>query len=165
MTDLSVRRLCQWIGSSPARQKTTLVIDGRPKPDEPSDSEFPDIHLVYSGAGITADTVIAQMLQRSANRKKVTVVSNDRAVQASARRVGAGYQSCEAFLSMLITAHSAARGIAQRALPITKTQGSPTKGETDHWLQEFGIDPKDVPEKPVKKPGDDEIDMKKLMGF
>ncbi len=106
-SDLTVRTLCQFIvaatGSSGrgSGMRVTLVLDGRSKPQEPSENEFPDITLVYSGIGITADTVIGQRVERAKSRKKLTVVSNDREVTRHARRHFAGAMSCEAFLKLL----------------------------------------------------------------
>lgn len=166
MKDLTVRKLCQWIVSNPARTKTTLVIDGRPKPDEPSENEFPDLHLAYSGAGVKADTVIGQMVARSTNRKNLTVITNDRAVASAARRAGAQAQSCEAFLQGLVTAHRAGAKLAKGALPLHKTKG-PDKAQTEHWLKEFGVG--EVPDQKKPKIRDendiDDLDMKGLLGF
>ncbi len=166
LSDLTVRKLCQWIVASPQRLAATLVLDGRAKPDEPSENEFPEITLIYSGTGIKADTVIAQMVERAANRKKLTVVSNDRAVALHARRNFANAMSCESFLHALIGASRAANAADRARLPAKKTGGTTTTGETEHWLREFGITP---PLPPLPRPNDPasefgDIDMDKLMG-
>ena len=169
--NLTVSSLCQWIAGSPSRTKTTLVIDGRPKPDEPSPNEFPDLHLVYSGAGISADSVIAQLVQRSHTRKHLTIVSNDRAVQSAARRLGAHTQSCEAYLQSLLTAHNIGQKLGatpkSQKLPAAKTHGQKDRALTDRWLHEFGIKPDDLPNQRKTKNPDDptDLDMKNLMGF
>ncbi|MEI8196131.1 MAG: NYN domain-containing protein [Phycisphaerae bacterium] len=167
--DMTVRKLCQWIVQAPHRSKTTLVIDGRPKPEEPSENEFPDLHLVYSGAGIEADTVIVQMVERSQNRRNLTVVTNDRALAAAIRRLNAVPQSCEHYLQALLTAHNAGRKLGpggQTRLPTQKTQGKIDPSVSAHWLKEFGITPPPE-EKPKNRGGDDpdDLDMKDLMGF
>jgi predicted RNA-binding protein with PIN domain len=167
MSGLTVRKLCQWIVGSPQRLAATLVLDGRAKPDEPSENEFPEVTLVYSGTGIKADTVIAQMVERSGNRKKLTVVTNDRAVALHARRNFAGAMSCEAFLTHLIGGTARAETRSRGALPAKKTGGSATAGETDHWLKEFGITPPPPAPPPPTPTAEDpfgEIDMDKLMG-
>jgi len=170
LSDLSMRRLCQFIVSSPNRVKTTLVIDGRPKPEEPSENEFPDLHLIYSGAGIKADTIIAQLVARSRAPANLTVVSNDRAVANQARSYRAKSISCEAYLNALLTAHSAGAKLARSAtrLPTKKTHGSPDPAETNHWLKVFD-QPTDPATPKPKKPKTDEdidtLDMKDLMGF
>src|SRR4051812_15308281 len=99
--DLTVRKLCRYLSAAPAALKATLVMDGRAKPDEPSMNEFPDITLLYSGAGVTADAVIGQLVEVSTTRKKLTVVTNDRAVALHARRHFSNAMSCEQFLRMI----------------------------------------------------------------
>jgi predicted RNA-binding protein with PIN domain len=167
MSGLTVRKLCQWIVASPQRLGATLVLDGRAKPDEPSENEFPEVTLVYSGTGIKADTVIAQMVERSGNRKKLTVVTNDRAVALHARRNFAAAMSCEAFLTQLIAGSASASKATGSVLPPRKTGAAGTAGETAHWLKEFGITPPLPPPPPPASSPDDpfnEIDMDKLMG-
>jgi hypothetical protein len=141
LANLTVRSLCQWILASPGRISATLVMDGRAKPDEPGPNEFPDISLVYSGAGVSADKVIGQLVERSRHRKKLTVVSSDRAVVLHARQNGASAISSEAFLELLLGAQKAHRRAKKSQLPHNKTAGTATTGETDHWLKEFGITP------------------------
>lgn len=168
--DLTVRKLCQFLICAPSRSKTTLVIDGRPKPEEPGENEFPELHLLYSGAGIKADKVIDQMVERSQNRKNLTVVTNDRAVVAAARRRGAETKSCETFLLTLLAANNAGRKLGEgksAGKPATqKTTGKIDPSLSAHWLKEFGITP--APDAPKKKSSDnnpDDLDMKNLMGF
>ena len=109
MSGLTVRGLCQWIVASPQRLKVTLVLDGRAKPDEPSENEFPEVDFVYSrapgwsrGYGDRPDGGA-----RSGNKKKLSVVTNDRAVALDARRHFAQAMSSESFLRMLIGAERA----------------------------------------------------------
>ncbi len=163
LSRFTVRKLCQWIAASAPAIKVTLVLDGRAKPDEPSENEFPGIAIVYSGVGVSADKVIGQMVERSGNKKKLTVVTNDRAVALHARRNFANAMSCEAFLSQLIGTE--ARGVTGKVLPPHKTQGTGTSGETDHWMKEFGITPE--PKAAPKMPTGDEIedlDIEDLLG-
>jgi hypothetical protein len=169
VSDLTVRKLCQWIVASPQRLNATLVLDGRAKPDEPSPNEFPEVTLLYSGTGISADTVIAQRVELSGNKRKLTVVTNDRAVALHARKNFANAMSCEAFLSMLIGGTASSNAADRARLPAKKTRGSPSPGETEHWLKEFGITPP-PPKPPSQNPSDSplnefgDIDMDKLMG-
>jgi hypothetical protein len=166
-TGLTVRGLCQWIIASPRREKTTLILDGRPKPDEPSENEFPELTFVYSGAGISADSVIAKTIERSSNRRNLTVVTNDRAVAEHARRNFAGAIGCEAFLNRLLDDHQKTASINRAKIPEKKSTGNQTPGEVEHWLKEFGIDAPVPPPKPKKKTAEEEIDdldMDQLMG-
>jgi len=161
--DMTVRKLCQFIAAATTRMKVTLVMDGRAKPDEPSINEFPDIALVYSGTGVKADTVIAQMVELAKSRKKLTVVSNDREVVLHARRNYASAISCEMFLKELT--HYNPRAAAE-GLPAKKVSGTSTRGESEHWLEEFGL--KGIPEeKPRAKAADAQIeglDIEDLLG-
>jgi len=136
LTSMTVRKLCQYLAAAPSTTKATLVLDGRAKPDEPSVNEFPDITLTYSGTGVKADTVIAQLVERAANRKKLTVVSNDGEVARHARGNYVRVMTCEQFMNQL-TRHNP-RATAD-AMPPKKVAGTPTVGESDHWMEEFGF--------------------------
>jgi predicted RNA-binding protein with PIN domain len=166
VSGMTVRSLCQWIVASPHQIRATLVLDGRPKPDEPTENEFPDINFVYSGAGISADKVIAQTVERSGNKKKLTVVTNDKAVALHARRNFANAMSSEAFLNLLIGADRARNAATRAKLPEKKTSPALSEGESQHWLQEFGL--KAPPPKPrIPNPQTDALtdeDLKRLMG-
>jgi hypothetical protein len=163
VSGLTVRRLCQFIIAANPPVRATLVLDGRAKPDEPAMNEFPDIDFVYSGAGISADKVIGQILERSGNRKKTIVVTNDRAVILHARRNFAQAMSSEAFLKMLIGADRARTLKTQ--LPAKKTSGSLGEGETAHWLKEFGLkDPAATPKPPPPEGELDDDEIQRLMG-
>lgn len=157
---MTVRKLCQYIAAAPSNVKATLVLDGRAKPDEPSLNEFPDINLVYSGTGVPADAVIAQMVERAQSRKKLTVVSNDRAVAAHARRHFAHALACEQFMEQLTRYNPRA---AVDALPPKKTSGTDTRGESEHWMKEFGFEQPKA-EAPKKTAGDDEWNIEELLG-
>ena len=161
--DLSVRKLCQFIAAATTRMKVTLVMDGRAKPDEPSANEFPDIGLVYSGTGVKADTVIGQMVELAKSKKKITVVSNDREVVLQARRNYANAMSCEAFLRGLTQYNPRTSG---EGLPVKKVSGTATTGESEHWLEEFGL--KRMPEEKPRAKAEDArvegLDIEDLLG-
>jgi hypothetical protein len=168
VAELSVRKLCQFIAAAPGKFKATLVLDGRAKPDEPSPNEFPDIPLVYSGAGVTADAVIAQLVERAASRKKLVVVSNDRAVAGHARRHYAAAIGCDEFIRRLTQYNARA---AAPALPAKKVTGTPTTGESDHWMKEFGLgggegEGAKPPQRPTPtgNPEIDDLDIEGLLG-
>jgi predicted RNA-binding protein with PIN domain len=164
-SNTTLRRLCQWITASPRSLQVTFILDGRKKPDEPDESEFPAINFIYSGVGITADTVIAQTLERAQNRKKLTVVTNDRAIILHARAHFAAAMSCEAFLSELLSNQPGQKG-KRPALPPQKTAGTATSGETDHWLKEFGLTapPPPADPHPLDPENPDDLDMDQLLG-
>jgi hypothetical protein len=163
LTGFTVRKLCQYIVGSPTAIKATLVLDGRPKPDEPWENEFPDINLVYSGAGVSADAVIAQTIERAAPpRKKLTVVSDDRAVILHARKNYAHVLSCDQFLQLL-TEHNPRAALD--AMPPKKVTGKSTAGEADHWLKEFGFENAPAPPPPPKNNDPlDDLNIEDLLG-
>ncbi|MCL2639583.1 MAG: NYN domain-containing protein [Phycisphaerales bacterium] len=167
MSSLTVRTLCQWIvsGRGPRRIKAVLVLDGRAKPDEPTENEFPDVELVYAGASVSADKVIGQLVERAGSKKKVTVVTSDRAVALHARQHFANAMSSEAFLEMLLGAEQSHRRAAKSRLPERKTGGTSSPGETLHWLKEFGLSvppPGTSPQSSSGELTDEEIE--RLMG-
>ena len=137
VTGLSLRQLCGFLENTPGR--VVLVMDGAPKPEEPGENEFPSLTLRYSGRAAKADDVIARLLAESTGPRDVTVVSNDRAVAANARRAGAHSLSCESFLNRL--AESRARPAGRRQEPEEKSHGLGSPGLTDAWLKEFGFAP------------------------
>jgi hypothetical protein len=159
---LSVRTLCRWIVAAPRREKTTLVLDGRAKPEEPSENEFPDLHLVYSGTGIKADLVIEQMVERSGRSAALTVVTDDRALGRAVKGLGAKVVPCEVYLKGLM-GHRKGGG---RAEPGKKAAGTASAGETDAWLDEFGITgvPRKVEKPREQEPGIEDLDIEDLLG-
>lgn len=169
LAGLTVRKLCQYIVAATSNMKVTLILDGRAKPDEPSPNEFPDVALVYSGAGVSADLIIEQQVELAQSKKKLTVVSNDRAVVLHARRHYAHAISCEAFLHELT--HFNPR--ASAPLPARKVSGTETAGESEHWLKEFGLQAPPAPNQPPSPqrrpaptgdPDIDALDIEKLLG-
>jgi hypothetical protein len=160
LRDMTVRKLCQYLAGGSLN--ATLVLDGRAKPDEPSQNEFPHLNLVYSGTSVPADTVIGQLVELAPQRKKVTVVSDDRAVVLNARRWFANAMSCDQFLK-LITQYTPAASQD----PPHKTTGTSTPGEADHWMKEFGLDNDPNPQTLAAKPDEDplqDLNIEDLLG-
>lgn len=137
VTGLSLRQLCRFLDDWPGR--VVLAIDGSPKPDEPGENEFPSLTLRYSGRAAKADDVIARLLVESTGPRDITVVSDDRAVAANARRAGAQAVSCANFLNDL--AQSRGRLAGRPAEPEEKSHGLASPGLTEAWLKEFGLAP------------------------
>jgi hypothetical protein len=160
LRDVTVHTLCRYLAGG--SMKATLVLDGRAKPDEPSQNEFPGIELTYSGTGVPADTVIGQLVELAPQRKKVTVVSDDRAIVLHARRWFANAMSCEQFLR-LITQYTP----VPSQEPAHKATGTPTSGESDHWMKEFGLHTDPNPQPLAAKPEEDplkDINIEDLLG-
>jgi len=161
MADLTVHRICRLL-TERGENSAVLVLDGRPKPHEPSANEYPAVHLVYSGTGITADKVILDRVSRSTAKGSITVITNDRAVAAGARRMGAKVMGCEAFMTRLVHGGTIGKSVPKTQQMTPEKTGEPTsKGEADLWLKEFGFKPGEA--KP-KSPDDEDIDLTGLMG-
>ena len=133
----SLRELCRLVES--LDKKIVLVMDGSPKPDEPTNAEFPEVTLKYSGRGVSADSVIITMVRQSTGARHITVVSNDRAVKAGAHRGGARTIACEKYLAGILRRRAAMRLRWKTAEPRRKSAGGST--DTDFWLHEFGFSP------------------------
>ena len=131
----SLRELCRLVER--LDKKIVLVMDGSPKPDEPTNAEFPDVTLKYSGRGVSADSVIIAMVDQSTGARHITVVSNDRAVKAGAQRGGARTMACEKYLAGILRRKAAMRLRWKTAEPQRKTIGR--SSDTDFWLHEFGF--------------------------
>ncbi len=131
----SLRELCRLVER--LDKKLVLVMDGSPKPDEPTNAEFPDVILKYSGRGVSADSVIIAMVDQSTGARHITVVSNDRAVKAGAQRGGARTMACEKYLAGILRRKSAMRLRWKTAEPQRKAIGR--SSDTDFWLHEFGF--------------------------
>ena len=129
---MTVRQLCRYLAAAACH--ATLVLDGRPKLDEPGPADFPQLTLTHAGTGVTADNVIAQLVELSPHRRKLTVVTNDRAVALQARSHFANALSCEQFLREITEGRPALPDE-----PDAKQTGTSTTGEADHWMKEFGL--------------------------
>lgn len=100
------------------------------------------IRVLFASGHPTADELIAELCARHHHPKQLGVVSNDRAVQRSARKRGAHPLGCEAFEKQLLQRpkHSSAE-------PREKSLG-PKGAERDHWLEVFSsisVEPLDDP--------------------
>jgi predicted RNA-binding protein with PIN domain len=165
---LTVRRLCEMIERYPKAQRVTLVLDGRAKPDEPSENEFPAITLKYSGTGVTADAVIAQLVEKKP-RQATIVVTNDKAVQRHARANRAAVVGCETYLQTLMNLRAAQRAAKRAREPAAKSGATMSASERDAWMRAFGFDLRGTPAAapiaaPTEEPTLTEADLHRLMG-
>jgi predicted RNA-binding protein with PIN domain len=115
-----------------ARGDTTLVCDGS-RPGEQALTHHGRITLRWTGA-TSADAVIESLLQTSSHARQHVVVSNDRAVQAAARRHGAQVLPGDRFLSHLALD---ARRIPRTAEPNRDVHLD--EAATRRWMRELGL--------------------------
>jgi len=95
---LLTRKLCEF----KRKHRTTqfvVVLDGHPPPGVAIFS--PAVKTIFSGT-ITADEKIRLILEKDSQKASVTVVSNDRQVQATAVILGARPMSVQDFVTLLV---------------------------------------------------------------
>ena len=113
---------------------TTVVFDVRKAPDGlPSESRHKGIATVFAVANPTADERIDELIRAHSDPKRLTVVSSDNQVRASAKRRGAKSVTADDFLDQL------ARPRRETAAPPTPEKPTTlTEAESAYWAREFG---------------------------
>ena len=121
-----------------ARVPVTLVCDGA-RPGSQSLSHGGGVTLHWTGS-TSADQIIRDTLAASSHARRHLVVSNDRAVQASARHFGAETLAGDRFLAHLA---ADARRTPRPAEPNREVHLD--DAATERWLREFGLDEETMP--------------------
>lgn len=139
--------LCDTLGRWVARRSVAVhvVFDG-PAPPAPLAVQIghPNIQVTYSGAGVSADSVVINILESHSAARRLTVVSTDREIVRVAKRRRATPMRSEEFWAAL--KRDNARPTPPAAEPEEKEAGLSPEA-TDQWLAEFGLDqPADRPE-------------------
>jgi len=115
------------------RVPVTLVCDGA-RPGTQALSHGGRIALQWTGA-TSADEIIRRTLQESSHARKHLVVSSDRAVQSTARHVGAQVLPSDRFLEHL------AMDARRTHRPVEPNREVHLDdAATERWLREFGLD-------------------------
>lgn len=114
-----------------------VVFDGAGPPDKSEFDSVGRLSVVFSGFHSDADTVIEEKVAASTSPRRLTVVSNDRRLrQAVAARKAATIKS-DQFWSQVL-------GELRRQKPAVKEpeekRDGLTDGETEQWLDLFGLD-------------------------
>ncbi|MEW6252967.1 MAG: NYN domain-containing protein, partial [Planctomycetota bacterium] len=81
--------LCDTVGrwAQNGRRRVRIVFDGpAPSPERARQIGHAAIEVQYSGAGVSADAVLAELIESDSAARRVVVVSSDRAVIRAARR-------------------------------------------------------------------------------
>ncbi len=108
-----------------------VVCDGAPKPDEHPHAFEGPVRMIHAGKGNDADSLIETMLAEDPAARDLTVVSNDRRIQAAAKRKKANLLSSQDFLKTLADALNRPRPDPR---PV-----DPALGDSEHWLEKFGM--------------------------
>lgn len=125
-------------GSRWGRQQVVLVCDGT-RPKGAPERGHGTVRIQYAGGGVSADAVIERMLEQSSHPRRMTVVSNDHAVQRAARRRRAQVLGSDAFLRQLAWDFNHAP--RQRRVAVRRQPDHLTPAQVDAWLRYFGIEP------------------------
>lgn len=132
--------LLRWLAERcPLHHSITVIFDAaRPTIPygEPAEQTHHGIRVRFAHHYPDADSLIAELIAASHTPKQLLVVSNDRAVQRSAKRRGARPIACEAFEAHLL---SQAKESPQQQERRAKRQ-SPSAKERAYWLEIFGND-------------------------
>ena len=132
--------LCRVLASSVwGGQGVVVVCDGHVKPNGPEASPVVGVDLIYSGPGRSADDVIIEMIDRDSAPRRITVVSNDRAIQKAAKRRRCRVMSSETLIAVL-SAGGPRRHQTTGTTNKEYLSGPLTEDEVEHWLEQFGVD-------------------------
>ncbi len=131
--------LCDHLGrwAQRRREQVHVVFDGpAPAPNLARQIGHRDIKVSYSGAGVSADAVLNEIIETDSAARRLIVVSTDRAIARVARRRRAEVVRSAEFWSAL--KKDLARPLPQRTEPEEKEAGL-SPDATQQWLDEFGL--------------------------
>lgn len=126
----------------------TLVCDGTSK-GRKRISLPKTITLRFSGPHRKADDLIVELLDKSSHRRRITVVSSDRAVAKAAKTRRCTTLTSQLFLEHL-TNDAQSKNIAQPANE-TRSHKQLDDKAVQQWIDEFQLDESEL-EKPTSKP-------------
>ena len=116
---------------------TTVVFDVARAPEgRPAEARHKGIATVFAVANPTADERIDELIRAHSDPKRLTVVSSDNQVRASAKRRGAKSVTADDFLDLLDRASRASAETPAPAGPEKPT--SLSDAEAAYWAREFG---------------------------
>ena len=140
-SDLLIGRsmLCDTIGAWAKRrdQRVHIVFDG-PAPSAQRAEQIgnPVLEVSFSGAGISADAVIVEIVETDSAARRLLVVSSDREIVRAARRRQARVMRSSEFWTTL--QRDLARPEPEHVEPEEKVAGS-SPAVVQEWLDEFGL--------------------------
>jgi len=130
-----MQALGQW--AERTGERIQIVFDGpAPSPGLAQQLSHAGVAMSFSGGGVSADTVILDILQSDSAARKLLVVSSDRAIVSAARRRRARPMGSDVFWAKL--QRDLARPPRSELEPEEKRRGLEPDA-TDAWLREFGL--------------------------
>ena len=123
----------------PKKERVTVVFDGS-SGLHPRESAVHGLEVVFSEAGVTADTLICNMITSAPNPRSLLIVSDDRQIKNAAVKAGSKPLASRTFLSQ---SHKEAekRGKTPPE-PREKYEGA-KPGDVERWREILGMDEED----------------------
>ena len=132
--------LCIWLGRWARRtgECVAIVFDG-PAPAEPLAKQIsdPDITVSFSGAGISADDVLIEMIENDSAPRRLSIVSSDREIIRVAKRRRAKPLRSGDFWTLVLRELRSPPPPSPLE-PKQKREGL-AEEETEHWLRELNF--------------------------
>jgi predicted RNA-binding protein with PIN domain len=119
------------------RTRIMLVFDGSPEPDPTTTVLNDKFTVLFPGQGQSADDVIREVIGRRTDRRKLLVVSSDRAIREFAKASGVTPVTSEAFAREL----KAALRERKKQREMEKRTDAPSPLEIDLWDEVFKSKP------------------------
>jgi len=131
---------------SSSGERVTVVFDGAPEDRIPDGSFHRGILVRYARRGSNADRIVAALVRESTDRRRLTVVSSDRALVAECRSHGARTLGSDAFRRLM-----AASPPRRSSTGDPGAAARPADVPVGEWYRYFGIEPDDEPDGPPRK--------------
>ena len=135
-----LRLLARLIRSGRLSAPVTVVFDGSPAQGVPCGSVPGELEVRFAPHPSSADDLIREIVESSANAAGITVVSSDREVRSRAARAGASVIRTGEFVESRLPRRPRARGSERPEPPADKPAPPQGQAEVDRWLREFGLD-------------------------
>jgi len=114
-----------------------VVFDGAGPADQSEFDKITNMEIVFAGFSHDADSVIEEKLKANTSPRRLTVVSSDRRLRRAAAVRKAAAVKSEEFWELV--RRELGRKKPRRKEPEEKREGL-TDGETDQWMEAFGLD-------------------------
>lgn len=131
-------QMCQILGRYFRNINDTcqIIFDGIGPPDKSGMFSISNVEVIFSGSNVEADEVIEQKISANTAPKRLSVVSSDIRIRKAARVRKAQDIKSDIFWLEVIKEINKKTPTKE---PAQKRDGL-TKGETDEWLDIFGLD-------------------------
>jgi len=114
-----------------------VVFDGAGPADRSEFDTITNPEIIFAGFNRDADSVIEERLKVNTSPRRLTVVSSDRRLRKAAAMRKAAAVKSEEFWEQV--RRELKRGRPRKPEPQEKREGL-SEGETDRWMEAFGID-------------------------